>query len=252
MSENQLAIKALASPVRRRIVELLRDGEMSVNALAEYFDVTRPGISRHLRVLRDARLVRVRSDHNVRYYSLNLEEMDRLKRGFDAEFTDFWRPQGKASELSKVELKTQEVITAYEVQVAAEFPVDAETAFRYLTEEELFRSWVGTDANTNPVVGGKVEATSAFGGRLVGEYLAINPGRLLVVRLLAPLDAESNLYTIALEPKGKHTLVTLRHFVRDRNVALLVEMAWGETWKLLKEHLEARSGVQPRTSPSAL
>ena len=73
------AFEALAEPTRRRIVELLSDGERTAGDIASHFTTSRPGISRHLRVLRESGLVRAREDAQRRVYSLNpapLEEID--------------------------------------------------------------------------------------------------------------------------------------------------------------------------------
>ena len=53
---------ALADPTRRRLLELLAAGERSAGELAAEFDVSRPAVSRHLRVLREAGLVRARGE----------------------------------------------------------------------------------------------------------------------------------------------------------------------------------------------
>jgi DNA-binding transcriptional ArsR family regulator len=73
------ALEALAEPTRRRIVELLAEGERSAGEIASEFATSRPGISRHLRVLREHGLVRTREDAQRRLYSLDpapLEELD--------------------------------------------------------------------------------------------------------------------------------------------------------------------------------
>ncbi len=71
--------EVLAEPTRRRLVELLAEGEWSVGALVERLGMSQPGISRHLRVLRDAGMVRVRPDAQRRLYGLRpapLREVD--------------------------------------------------------------------------------------------------------------------------------------------------------------------------------
>jgi DNA-binding transcriptional ArsR family regulator len=71
--------EALADPTRRRLVELLAEGERAAGELAGEFDVSRPAVSRHLRVLREAGLVTWRGDAQRRIYSLEpkpLEELD--------------------------------------------------------------------------------------------------------------------------------------------------------------------------------
>lgn len=73
------ALAALADPTRRRIVELLAEGELTAGALAAEFATSRPGISRHLRVLREHGLVKVRERGRERVYALEpapLAELD--------------------------------------------------------------------------------------------------------------------------------------------------------------------------------
>ncbi len=73
------ALEALADPTRRRIVELLAERERSAGELASHFPVSRPAVSRHLRVLRETGLVRSRGEAQRRLYSLDpapLAELD--------------------------------------------------------------------------------------------------------------------------------------------------------------------------------
>jgi DNA-binding transcriptional ArsR family regulator len=65
------ALAALADPTRREIVALLAGGEVAAGELAAHFPVSRPAISRHLRVLREAGLVRVRAEGQRRLYVLD-------------------------------------------------------------------------------------------------------------------------------------------------------------------------------------
>lgn len=72
-------LEVLAEPTRRRIVELLTEGERSAGEIAAYFPTSRPGISRHLRVLREHGLVHAREEAQRRVYSLDpapLQELD--------------------------------------------------------------------------------------------------------------------------------------------------------------------------------
>ena len=85
---------ALADPTRRRLLELLVAGERSAGELAAEFAISRPGVSRHLRVLREAGLVRVRGDGQRRLYSVDLAQLDEVDawlsrwRGFWAQRLD--------------------------------------------------------------------------------------------------------------------------------------------------------------------
>jgi DNA-binding transcriptional ArsR family regulator len=73
------ALAALADPVRRELVSLLARGELAAGELADRFPVSRPAVSRHLRVLREAGLVTARADGKRRLYALDprpLRELD--------------------------------------------------------------------------------------------------------------------------------------------------------------------------------
>lgn len=73
------AFTALADPTRRRLVELLLDGERPAGDLAAQFDLSGAAVSQHLKVLREARIVRVRRDAQRRIYSIDgtgLAEVD--------------------------------------------------------------------------------------------------------------------------------------------------------------------------------
>ncbi|MEQ4304557.1 metalloregulator ArsR/SmtB family transcription factor [Plantactinospora sp. B6F1] len=70
--------EVLAEPVRRRILDLLRERPRSVGELTEQLGLTQPGTSKHLRVLRDAGLVRVRPEAQRRWYELRPEPLAEL------------------------------------------------------------------------------------------------------------------------------------------------------------------------------
>jgi DNA-binding transcriptional ArsR family regulator len=65
----------LAEPTRRRILDLLRDDERPVNELVSTLAVSQPGVSKHLRVLREAGLVEVRTDAQRRLYRVRPEPL---------------------------------------------------------------------------------------------------------------------------------------------------------------------------------
>ena len=83
------AFLALADPTRRRIIESLADGESAFGDLAAQFDMSRPAVSQHLKVLREAGLVRVRKDAQRRIYRLNADGLDELGEWLDS-VRRFW------------------------------------------------------------------------------------------------------------------------------------------------------------------
>jgi DNA-binding transcriptional ArsR family regulator len=73
-----LAFEVLAEPNRRRILDLLRDRERPVGDLVDALEVSQPAVSKHLRVLREAGLVDVRSDAQRRLYRLRPEPLQSI------------------------------------------------------------------------------------------------------------------------------------------------------------------------------
>ena len=71
--------EALGDPNRRAIVELLRDGDRSVQALADALPISRPAVSKHLRLLKQAGLVTDRAEGTRRLYRLHDEGIDAVR-----------------------------------------------------------------------------------------------------------------------------------------------------------------------------
>ena len=84
------AIEALADPTRRTIVELLAERELSAGEIAAHFETSRPGVSRHLRVLRDHGVVSARSEGRRQVYALEPEPLAELDAWL-ARYRAFWR-----------------------------------------------------------------------------------------------------------------------------------------------------------------
>jgi DNA-binding transcriptional ArsR family regulator len=80
------AVRAIAEPRRREILQLVRDRELSAGEIASRFEVTRPAVSQHLSVLRDAGLLSERRDGTRRLYRARPEGMAGLREFLD----DFW------------------------------------------------------------------------------------------------------------------------------------------------------------------
>ena len=83
----EAALKAIAAPRRRAILTLVRDGELSAGEIASHFDVTRPAVSQHLNVLKEAGLVTERRNGTRRLYRARPEGLVELK-DFLEEFWD--------------------------------------------------------------------------------------------------------------------------------------------------------------------
>ena len=89
VTDNTLVFSAISDPTRRAILDAIRHSERSAGDIAQLFPVSRPAISRHIRVLRSAGLVRERREAQSRFYSLDpgpLREVDRWLDHYKA----FW------------------------------------------------------------------------------------------------------------------------------------------------------------------
>src|SRR5712671_2322363 len=82
----EAALRAIAEPRRRRILELVGDRELSAGEIASHFEVTRPAISQHLGVLKEAGLVNERRNGTQRLYRARPQGLSELKAFLDG----FW------------------------------------------------------------------------------------------------------------------------------------------------------------------
>jgi DNA-binding transcriptional ArsR family regulator len=97
----EAALKAIAEPNRRRILRLVWDEELSAGEIASHFDVTRPAVSQHLTVLKEAGLVSERRNGTKRLYRAHPGGLAELKSFLD----DFW---GDRLEVLKREAEREE------------------------------------------------------------------------------------------------------------------------------------------------
>ncbi|HEY5105276.1 MAG TPA: metalloregulator ArsR/SmtB family transcription factor [Caulobacteraceae bacterium] len=82
--------EALAEPNRRRIIELVGQHDRSAGQIVDALQISQPGVSKHLRVLREAGLVSVRKDAQRRVYRLRPEKLAELDAWL-APYRRFWR-----------------------------------------------------------------------------------------------------------------------------------------------------------------
>lgn len=88
MTYAERALDALGDPTRRLVFKRLRGGARSVTEIADGMDVSRPAVSQHLRVLKEARLVTDRAEGTRRLYAVNTKGLESLRDWLDG----FWDP----------------------------------------------------------------------------------------------------------------------------------------------------------------
>ena len=85
----EMAFSALADPTRRAVLDLLRQGSQPAGKIAQAFPISRPAISKHLRLLRSAHLVEERREGRNRFYHLNPEPLKAVDSWLD-HYRGFW------------------------------------------------------------------------------------------------------------------------------------------------------------------
>ena len=97
----ETALAALADPTRRRVFERLKSGPQSVGVIARRMPVSRPAVSQHLKVLKDAGLINERRQGTRRLYVANPQALGELRAAIEA----MWREAlgGMAAQIEKEE-----------------------------------------------------------------------------------------------------------------------------------------------------
>lgn len=140
MSENdvQLALKALASPIRRELLWRMTGREMQVSELSEGLAVSGPTISEHLSVLRAAGLVAVRPQGTRRFYMARPEAIHRYRGLFDD--SEKWPTARDHPENALAEARTLAAVL-----VAVDASCSQRQAFDAFTDASRFSRWLGAD-----------------------------------------------------------------------------------------------------------
>jgi DNA-binding transcriptional ArsR family regulator len=96
----QTTLEVLADPTRQTLIERLSTGPLPVGKLAAGLPVSRPAVSKHLRLMKDAGVVRMTEEGTRNLYELDLETLDEVRRYLDGFWDDSLRRFKKAAEAS--------------------------------------------------------------------------------------------------------------------------------------------------------
>lgn len=99
--------QAIADPTRRAIISLIALQAMTPNALAEHFNMTRQGVSSHLKILAECEIVKQEQQGREIYYSLKMEKMKEID-GWLAQFRKIWETQFRQLDTILATLKKHE------------------------------------------------------------------------------------------------------------------------------------------------
>lgn len=170
------AARAIAEPNRRQILELVRKEELPAGSIAEHFDLTRPAISQHLSVLKEAGLVEERRDGARRLYRARPDGLAELRQFLET----FW--DDRLGGLRDLAESDQDARIAERVSVQREIEIAArpETVWKLLVQPKELTRWMGETAVLDIREGGKYRVEVVPGQFVVGEYRVVDPPRRLV------------------------------------------------------------------------
>ena len=98
--------QAIADPTRREIIQLVCQKKMNLNAVAENFDISRPAISKHIKILTECGLITMRKEGRERYCEAKLQKLNEVEKWIE-QYRVFWTSKLNALEnfLEKDNLK---------------------------------------------------------------------------------------------------------------------------------------------------
>jgi DNA-binding transcriptional ArsR family regulator/uncharacterized protein YndB with AHSA1/START domain len=168
----QKVIQALTSPVRREILALIWDRELPAGEIAAAFAVTKPTISQHLAVLRDAGLVSMTTAGTSRRYRARQEALSGMRAALEG--SGKWEPADGIPERAFSESRCGLVVAA-RVEVAT----DQATTFAAFTDAAVYSRWLGAPVR---IKDGRFAATMEWGTEVRGAYELVCPPELIVMR----------------------------------------------------------------------
>ena len=173
MRDIQKVITALTSPIRREILALIWDRELPAGEIAAAFDVTKPTISQHLAVLREAGLASATAAGTSRRYRARREAL----RGLHAALGDpgKWTSADPAPERALSDARTGPVVIA-----SADVGVGQRQVFAAFTDPGVYSRWLGVPVTIS--ADGRFAATMEWGTEIRGRYELVHPPELIVMR----------------------------------------------------------------------
>jgi DNA-binding transcriptional ArsR family regulator/uncharacterized protein YndB with AHSA1/START domain len=172
MPDIQKVIVALGSPIRREILGLIWERELPAGEIAAAFAVTKPTISQHLAVLREAGLVTTRAAGTSRRYRARQEVLGGLRAALSS--PGKW---GNADDLPERALS--DAHTKLVVVASTEVGTSQAATFAAFTDPGVYSGWLGVPVT---IEDGNFACTMEWGTRVRGRYELVCPPELIVMR----------------------------------------------------------------------
>jgi len=99
--------QAIADPTRREIINMIAHQSLHLNSVAEKFDISRPAISKHIKILTECGLITIKQEGRHRYCEAKLEKLNEVS-GWVQQYRKFWTQKLDALEIYLDELQTKQ------------------------------------------------------------------------------------------------------------------------------------------------
>jgi DNA-binding transcriptional ArsR family regulator/uncharacterized protein YndB with AHSA1/START domain len=168
----QKVLTALSSPVRREILSLIWDRELSAGEIAAAFPVTKPTISQHLAVLRESGLAISTAVGTSRRYRARQEALRGLRGALDS--PGKWVNADRAPERASSDVSTKPVVVA-----GVDVSTSQAVTFAAFTDPAVYSRWLGVPVTIDE---GRFACTMEWGTSVRGRYELVCPPELIVMR----------------------------------------------------------------------
>lgn len=100
--------QAVSDPTRRQIIHLLANKKLNLNAVADNFDISRPAISKHIKILTECGLIKIEQQGRERFCEVRLEKLDEVSKWVD-QYRQFWEAKLDSLEnyLTELQIKSK-------------------------------------------------------------------------------------------------------------------------------------------------
>lgn len=229
MRDIQKVLAALTSPVRREILGLIWDRELSAGEIAAAFPVTKPTISQHLAVLREAGLAESTAVGTSRRYRARPDALRGLRAALGSAAK--WINADDAPERAAPDVRTQPVVVA-----STHVDTSQAVTFAAFTDPVVYSRWLGVPVTLQD---GRFACTMEWGTSVRGWYELVCPPELIVMRwdfnddnIRVPGGQMTGYLRIKPRPDGAH--VEVHQLVDTPAQAEFMEGAWATVLGRLK------------------
>jgi len=241
----QKVLAALASPVRRDILGLIWDRDLSAGEIAAAFPVTKPTISQHLAVLREAGLAESTAVGTSRRYRARRDALRGLRAAVGSAALGSpakWVNADNAPERASSDVRTAPVVIA-----GTDVDTSQEVTFAAFTDPVVYSRWLGVPVT---ISGGRFACTMEWGTNVRGRYELVCPPELIVMRWdfeddNVPVPGGEMTGYLRIAPHGDGAHVEVHQLVDTSVQARFMEGAWAVVLGRLK------AGVARASDPDA-